>query len=53
MPGTLRFLQPPITKSGPKLLKMSKTALPDDQQAVIYHGMGIPAPPRNVRKTIA
>ena len=33
-------------------LHVRKTALPDDQQAVIYHAMGIPAPPRNVRKTI-
>ena len=39
-------------KDGGNPPMLRKTALPDDQQAVIYHAMGIPAPPRNVRKTI-
>ncbi len=35
-----------------RTLHVRKTALADDQQAVIYHAMGIPAPPRNIRKTV-
>ena len=35
-----------------RTLHVRKTALCDDQQAVLYHAMGIAPPPRNVRKTV-
>ncbi len=41
-----------FTRQDGHTLHVRKTALPDDQQAVIYHAMGIAPPPRNVRKTI-
>ena len=40
-----------VANSFGRTLHLRKTALPDDQQAVIYHAMGITPPPRNVRKT--
>jgi len=41
-----------FTRRDGRTLHVRKTALADDQQAVIYHAMGITAPPRNVRKTV-
>lgn len=41
-----------FTRKDGRTLHVRKTALADDQQAVIYHAMGITAPPRNVRKTV-
>ncbi len=41
-----------FTRKDGRTLHVRKTALCDDQQAVIYHAMGITAPPRNVRKTV-
>ena len=41
-----------FTRNDGRTLHLRKTALPDDQQAAIYHAMGITAPPRNVRKTV-
>ncbi len=35
-----------------RTLHVRKTVLADNQQAVIYHAMGITAPPPNVRKTV-
>ena len=41
-----------FTRKDGRTLHVRKTTLADDQQAVIYHAMGITAPPRNVRKTV-
>ena len=41
-----------FTRNDGRTLHLRKTALPDDQQAVIYHAMGVTPPPRNVRKTV-
>lgn len=41
-----------FTRRDGRTLHVRKTALADDQQAVIYHAMGITAPPPNVRKTV-
>ncbi len=41
-----------FTRKDGRTLHVRKTALADDQQAVIYHAMGITAPTRNVRKTV-
>ena len=41
-----------FTRKDGRTLHVRKTALADDQQAVLYHAMGIAPPPRNVRKTV-
>ena len=41
-----------FTRNDGRTLHLRKTALPDEQQAVIYHAMGVTPPPRNVRKTV-
>ena len=41
-----------FTRQDGRTLHVRKTALADDQQAVLYHAMGITPPPRNVRKTV-
>lgn len=41
-----------FTRQDGRTLHVRKTALCDDQQAVLYHAMGIAPPPRNVRKTV-
>ena len=41
-----------FTRRDGRTLHVRKTALCDDQQAAIYHAMGITPPPPNVRKTV-
>ena len=54
--NTLRPLQRTTTSFRRKdggTLHVRKTASPDGDQAEIFRAMGIPPPPRNVRKTVA